>query len=205
MSAQLIHRDVGSSELTKKLSLKILDSLERTDRMVRDLLDSNRIRAGEQLPLHKEKCDVTALFEITLQELTHTFGERFTFRSTGPVQGNFDPEGLRGILENLVTNAVKYGARNAPITITLDQNDKSVIFSVHNSGNPISNEDQKILFKRHRRSESSQSSCELGWGIGLTLVQGIVEAHCGHVQVESSPDRGTTFTVTLPKLFVASC
>jgi signal transduction histidine kinase len=72
-----------------------------------------------------------------------------------------------------------------------------VQISVHNFGEPIAKEDQPTLFKAYRRTTGAQLSGKSGWGLGLTLVQAISEAHGGSVAVESDAVNGTTFTFDL--------
>ena len=70
--------------------------------------------------------------------------------------------------------------------------------TVHNWGEPIAVDDQKFLFEPFRRTKSAEVSSKRGWGLGLALVKGIVEAHGGQVSVESSRELGTTFKFVLP-------
>jgi signal transduction histidine kinase len=69
---------------------------------------------------------------------------------------------------------------------------------VHNEGKPIPTEEQAALFRPFGRAARAVASGQRGWGLGLTLVKGVAEAHGGEVHLESEPGRGTTFTVALP-------
>jgi signal transduction histidine kinase len=104
------------------------------------------------------------------------------------------------VLENLCGNAVKYGAPYRPVRVTLVQINDSVTIEVHNEGNPISAAGREKLFQPFKRIEGGDSSGRPagGWGLGLTLVKGIVQAHGGCVAVQSDPGTGTVFLVTLP-------
>lgn len=106
-------------------------------------------------------------------------------------------DGLRRLIENLASNAVKYGQENTPITISLEQDKNTVTLSIHNKGEPIPLEEQSIIFKQFRRSGSSED--KIGWGLGLPVVKGIVDAHNGSITVESEKNKGTTFIINLPK------
>jgi signal transduction histidine kinase len=103
---------------------------------------------------------------------------------------------MRRVIENLVTNALKYGAADQPITISLDKTPDGVRLTVHNEGNPIPSERQAELFTLFRRLEPMKNE---GWGLGLVLVKGIIEAHGGKVYIESSKERGTSFVLELPQ------
>ena len=85
------------------------------------------------------------------------------------------------------------------MTIGLIQTDGWVELGVHNEGNAINPEDQKTLFQLYRRPTSAVNGGQMGWGVGLSLVKGIIEAHGGTVRVESSEEKGTTFSLRLPR------
>ena len=102
------------------------------------------------------------------------------------------------MIENLAGNAVKYGDGKSPITLKFQKNENQVELSVHNFGKPIAVEDMQRLFEPYQRTGSALSGGHKGWGIGLTLVKGIVEAHGGSVKVRSSLYEGTTFSLILP-------
>ena len=98
-----------------------------------------------------------------------------------------------------MTNGIKYGDPAKKVSLDLSDEGRNVKISVHNFGNPIPPEEQKRLFEPFVRSKSAESGEQKGWGLGLTLVRGVVEAHGGKIRLESQADRGTTFTVDLPK------
>lgn len=198
MSAEMIQRQSGNVQASQSFADRIVSSVDRTDRMISDLLDANRIRSGEKLPLAIENFDLSDLVKKTLTELTAVHGERFVLSAPAPINGYWDPKGIRRILENLCSNAVKYGSPNYPIAVSLSQGAETVIIEVQNRGEVISSEDQKYLFQQFHRGRKAASGKKKGWGIGLTLVLGVAEAHGGTVTVESEIETGTIFTVTLP-------
>jgi signal transduction histidine kinase len=105
---------------------------------------------------------------------------------------------LRRVIENLISNAAKYGSPTGPITLTLEKRASEIDISVHNVGNPLPREELLQLFDPFHRSSTADASPHVGWGLGLTLVRGVAEAHGGRVHVESTPEAGTTFTLSLP-------
>jgi signal transduction histidine kinase len=196
LNAQMVARKVHDPTALYKLAARIIENLDRADQMIRDLLDANRIRAGEGLPLELSECELTALARETLEELSLEHGDRFALDAREPIQGYWSCSGLRRILENLCNNAIKYGARDRPVTVSLTRNGPDeVSVAVHNWGRPIPPEQQQLLFQQYRRIDSAQK----GWGLGLTLVEGLARAHRGSVKVESTQEAGTTFTVTLAR------
>jgi signal transduction histidine kinase len=101
------------------------------------------------------------------------------------------------VLENLVSNAVKYTLDGGSVTITAGQHDDLFRISVKDTGIGMSEEDQSHLFEGFFRASSVKRKFE-GTGLGLSLVQGIVKAHSGHIWVESALGEGSTFHVDLP-------
>ncbi|WP_257455866.1 sensor histidine kinase [Archangium lipolyticum] len=196
LNAHMLARKGSDPAVLYKLAARISENLDRADRMIRDLLDANRIRAGVELPLDVSECDLSALAREILEELSLVHGDRFVLSARHALQGYWSCSGMRRIIENLCNNAIKYGARDHPVTVSVAQNGPDeVSVSVHNWGPPIPPEDQKLLFQQYRRMNSAQK----GWGLGLTLVEGLAKAHRGTVRVESTRETGTTFTVTVAR------
>lgn len=196
-SAELIVRRPSDPDAVRKQALRIIKSIDRSNLMIKDLLDSNRLRSGGRLSLQKEECDLNDLIKECCDNLSQVYGSRFKIHSHASVKGLFDRNGLMRALENLMTNAVKYGSVDRPITISLNKSQAEICLKVHNEGTPIPLKDQASLFEYHKRA-SAQEGTQQGWGIGLTLVKGIAEAHDGKVEVESSAEDGTTFSIILP-------
>lgn len=199
MGSYLMSRKADEPVEVVKLTSRIIRNLDRIDQMIRDLLDANRIRAGERLPIDVEQCELRGLVSETLDELATIHGDRFGLQAMEAIDGHWSVSGIRRILENLCGNAIKYGAPAGPVTIRLLRHGSAQVqIEVHNEGSTITLEDQLNMFKPFRRNGSGALEKEKGWGLGLTVVRGIAEAHSGTVEVESFPGRGTTFRVTLP-------
>lgn len=196
-SAELIKKHQTPESINKNVE-KILRNLDRANLMIKDLLDSNRIKSGDKLPLQKIDCNLTELLSNIKEDLAHVYGARFIYWPGKEVHAHLDPIGLRRAIENLIINAVKYGASDRPITISLVKNKDDLRINVHNEGNAISVDDQAKLFDMYHRSDDAKKSSQQGWGIGLTLVKGIADSHNGSVEVRSSTSEGTTFTIILP-------
>lgn len=199
MTAQLMLQVKDDQKTNQELIRRIITNINRADQMISNLLDANRIRSGEMLSLEIEEFDLTALIKDTLRDLTLLHGKRFEFTSNEKASGYWDRKAVRRILENLCTNAIKYGDENTPVIITLEQKKTTVRLSVKNHGESISQEDQKSIFKQFKRTAQAHTKKKSGWGIGLTLVKGVAEAHGGKVTIKSEASVGTVFAVTLPK------
>jgi signal transduction histidine kinase len=102
---------------------------------------------------------------------------------------------MKRVLENLLTNAQKYGDSSCPITVRVQREDHLMLMSVHNEGPVIPKAEMDRLFKRYQRLEDTQVK---GWGLGLPYVRNATESHGGTVVVDSDEERGTRFTVSVP-------
>jgi signal transduction histidine kinase len=199
MSAQLALKYRENQERRERLLQRVVESIERADRMIADLLDANRIKAGEALPLHLAPCDLYAVVCRSLEDHALVHGDRFVLTGASPCEGYWSCEGMRRVVDNLADNAAKYGSADTPIAVSIRAGEAGVSLDVHNFGGELPPDETERLFTLYRRSRGAESSGKRGWGIGLTLVKGIVEAHGGRVWVESAPGKGTTFHVELPK------
>ena len=197
MSAQMLTRKEGDVGFVKKMANRIGDCMDRADSMIRDLLDASRIKAGESMVMDITEVDLNALAAEVIEDLTSVHGDRFVLDAPDLVRGHWDPEAIRRILENLSGNAVKYGAL-APVTLRLKQKGEEVAIQVHNEGEPIPEASQARLFEPFQRGTTVIGNAQKGWGIGLTLVKGLAEAHGGNVSLVSNAAEGTTFTVRVP-------
>ncbi|MBR4927567.1 MAG: ATP-binding protein, partial [Alphaproteobacteria bacterium] len=114
-------------------------------------------------------------------------------------------------VQNLIDNAIKYGANHSTVTVKaflnngfpkksdryFDDARQVIAIAVHNTGNPISPQDRQRIFERFYRLNSLKHKME-GTGLGLGIVQQIVQKHDGFIDVTSSASSGTTFTIYLP-------
>jgi PAS domain S-box-containing protein len=196
IAAQLLARgSVRLPELTDQIQVNI----DRIDKMIQDLLDANLIQAGEKLCLRLAELDVVKVARETLESIRGQHGDRFVLIAPDSLPGFLHEASLRRMIENLANNAVKYGSSDTPITVTLQNTHKqSISICVHNLGNAIPPKEQASLFNQFRRGSTADKPLQKGWGLGLTLVRGLAEAQQGQISVESSPSRGTTFSVVLP-------
>ncbi len=178
---------------------KVIIAIERTDRIIRDLLDASRAQADQPLHLPFEDCDLQRVFLDATADLTIQYGDRFRFEGSGDFTGNWPCDAIRRVLDNLASNAVKYGTKATPVTVKLVRNGGILRLSVHNEGNPLPREDQERLFEPYHRTRSAVESGRQGWGLGLTFIRSVAEALHGRVVVESGPEIGTTFSLEFPE------
>jgi signal transduction histidine kinase len=177
---------------------RVDDSIDRTDKMIRTLLDVSRAGTGSRLALELAPCDAVALVRNVLDALRLAHGDRFVLESPEHVTGHWNCDALSRAVENLVSNALKYGDPIRPVAVSVNRAHDRAILNVHNEGSFISPEDREKLFDLYRRAPSSERSGVRGWGLGLALVKAVAEAHGGTVDVDSLPETGTTFTIDIP-------
>lgn len=197
-SAQLILRRPDDQNNCIDKASRINSSMDRLDKMIRDLLDASRIRAGERIALELKNCDLSLIAREVAEDFNLGHIGKVVVLSPGRCIGYWNENGLRRIIENLTNNAIKYGQESTPVTISIAQDDSSATLSVHNEGEVISSDEEAILFQQYKRSSKTEKK-RVGWGIGLTIVQGMLDAHGGTVKVVSEEGRGTTFIIVLPK------
>lgn len=196
--ANLISREPARSDRVAGLARKITESGRRADHMLQDLLDVSRIAAGHPVPLKISRFDLVALTEEIVSEFAVQHADRFNLGCPLPVEGYWCAGSIRRLLENLISNALKYGDAASPIGIEVRRSGSEVELSVRNRGPPISPEELDALFEPFRRSSAAERRGAEGWGLGLALVSGIAHAHGGTVRAHSSQLEGTCFAITLP-------
>jgi signal transduction histidine kinase len=198
LAVDAMQRFYDEPERLRSLIATALSGLDQTDTMIQDLLDASRIREGKPISTKFKYCDLCDVVQRTYEELNFIHSERFRFARPEPIMGFWNPEGIRRAVENLGSNAVKYGSKGRLITIRLYRNADNAVISVHNEGNEIQEADRAKLFDRFYRAKSAEEAYMKGWGIGLAVVKEVAEDHDGSVSVESNKEAGTTFSITAP-------
>jgi len=111
----------------------------------------------------------------------------------------FDPDRIKQLLFNLIDNAVKYGVPNGEIVLGAEVAGNYIKLTVRDNGIGIPIGEQQKIFERFYRVDKARSREQGGAGLGLSIVQWITNAHGGTILLESQENKGTVFTVTLPK------
>lgn len=129
---------------------RMLSAVSRMDSMIENLLDVSRLRAGQGLKLELEDCNLESLVQEVVMDLSFIHGGRFVVVSDSDIRSYCSPKEIRRVVEDSAINAVKYGAHNEPITLTLNQSETQVSIIVHNEGEPLTPEAQSVLFQQFR-------------------------------------------------------
>lgn len=189
-------------ERFEKVKMMARSSLKRSIDLVESLLDSITVEAGEGITLEFEESDLLPMIQSVYTEASEIYSNPILLEcKENEITGIFDATMLRRVLENFLSNAIKYGKREKPVTITVETNEEILTIKVHNFGNPISEERQDEIFE-FLNTSSGNTGGPAGfksWGMGLTLVKAVAEAHGGLVKYDSSKKEGTTFSIVLDK------
>lgn len=198
MSAMVLERR-AENDATRDAAGRILQSGKRMSRMIGDLLDLARARLAGGIAVHREPFDLGAAVERVVNECRSSSPERaIEWQQAGDCHGEWDSDRLAQVTSNLLGNALHHGDPAQPIRVHLDGSLPSeVVLSVGNAGT-IPPEVLTHLFDPFR-SGRVRGRSDAGLGIGLYIVQQIVVAHGGRVEVESAPGRDTVFRVALPR------
>jgi len=187
----------GDPARSKIVAAKALSNAERMSGMINELLDTMAFHGGQEVQLSLSQVDICEVLKEIQVDAIEVHGPRIRLMDC-EVQGWWDRSALKRAIENLVTNASKYGQAEAPITIKAYEVHGRLMLSVHNEGVPIPPQEQECIFQMYRRAESVRKDAKQGWGIGLPYVRAIAESHGGSIGLDSSAERGTTFVIDIP-------
>lgn len=171
-------------------------------RLVQLVADMGKLADAERpgLTIAKQDVDLAAL----VSERTNGYRERLAAKDIelieqiAPTRAWGDADRITQILENLLSNALRYTNPGGTVTVALSQRGREATIVVSDTGVGIRGEDLAYIFERFWRAEQSRARRTGGAGIGLAIVRELVRAHNGRIDVHSQPGYGSRFTVTLP-------
>ena len=200
-SAQAMLETGFLAEPSLSMTNRIVRSTRRMSDMVGDLLDFTRGRLGSGIPVEREHMDMAQLVRQVVDETAAAHPKRELRCTTkGDLRGSWDGARMAQVLTNLIGNAVQYGSLDAPISVAADGETSEVVLRVHNRGPVVASSDLREIFSPLRRLATEESEPDSNsLGLGLYIAERIVTAHGGMIDVTSSSDAGTTFTVRLPR------
>ncbi|HEV2703453.1 MAG TPA: hybrid sensor histidine kinase/response regulator [Steroidobacteraceae bacterium] len=197
-SAQLADRLVHEP-IAREATARILSSGMRMSRLIEDMLDLARARVGGGIVIKREDGDLGALITPVVREhQAASPGRQIEIADSGGLQGQWDAERIAQVASNLVGNAIQHGEPEGAVEVRLDGSQPdAVVLSVVNDGT-IAPERQSGLFDPFKNGHHRVGRSE-GLGLGLYIVQQIVTAHAGRIEVRTERDRRTVFRVHLPR------
>jgi signal transduction histidine kinase len=195
----LKRRAIGPEQA--KLPEAIMRAVQRMSRLTEDMLDMTLSRLGGGVPIVRGYVDLRDVVATTIEEQAGADPTRFVTHFEGDTAGHWDRARLTQVLSNLLINAIKYGTASDPVHIRVDGRDaSSVSVEVHNQGQAISPDLLPVIFDPFRRGGDIVGRKGDGVGLGLFIADQIVRSHGGTISVVSSPDEGTSFSFTLPRV-----
>lgn len=197
------HLLLDQGRLTKSQMLvaqRIISSARRMNRMVDELVDFARGRLGSGIPISRNATDLRHVCQAVVDELhlTHP-STRIALTATGNLKGQWDKGRLTQALSNLAWNAVQYSTSSSVIRIDAVGEVRSVRLTVTNEGSTIAADELASLFEPFRRGRRRRKNAS-GLGLGLYIVDRIVRAHEGTIEVRSNRADGTSFIIRLPRV-----
>ncbi|WP_395815223.1 ATP-binding protein [Archangium minus] len=200
LSAHALLKREELNERSTKNAARIITSAERASRLIRDLLDFTQARLGTGIPVYRKPVDLHAVTRAALEELHVAFPEReLLIEHEGDGCGEWDGERLGQVVQNLVGNALRYSPEGTPVRVVIRAEEGHLLLSVSNQGQPIQEDLLPRLFQAMQRGASEMDPSTRSVGLGLFIVDHIVRAHGGTIDVKSSEAEGTTFRVRLPR------
>lgn len=179
------------------MAQRVLASARRMGGMVEDLLDVTRIRQHGGLSLRVAPMQMDDFCERAIAEIAEGHGRSVELLTQGLLTGEWDSERLGQLLTNLLGNALRHGDAAQPVQLSLDGSNPAAVQMKISNGGCIPAELLPVLFEPFRGTNGGGGRRE-GLGLGLFIVQQIVQSHGGTIEVRSADDH-TCFTVTLPR------
>ncbi|MBI5067335.1 MAG: GAF domain-containing sensor histidine kinase [Deltaproteobacteria bacterium] len=194
-STQLALRRAGPDEALQRALRRASNSAERMGRMIEDLLDFTRARLGGGIPLSRREADLGKIARYAVEEAQAANPEHPLVHRLHYEKGEYDPDRMSQVVQNLIANALQHGAPRAPVVVETRPEPDAMVLEVSNQGQAIPAELLPELFEPFRRGAHGKAR---NLGLGLFIVREVVRSHGGTVEVSSSAQT-TTFTVRLPR------
>lgn len=202
MSAEVLLANEHLPDEVLSLAARVKNSSARMARMIEDLIDFARTQMGTRLPTSQSRVELIDVVKQVVDEIQAAHPSReLVYSSHTKIVGEWDQARLAQLFSNLIGNAVQHGEVGRPVQVSVTRHDAFVKVGIHNEGPPIGLEAVEKIFEPLMRAvvkEAERRNNQPGIGLGLYVAREIAKAHGGSIEVRSSAQEGTTFTVTLP-------
>ena len=203
LSAQILRDERTCSPSSSEVILQIASSGDAMARMLNDFLDFAGTQLGKPMPVSPAPTDLAAVCTDVIKEIsTANPSRKFRQEVHGDITGEWDAARLRQLLSNLLGNAVQHGSAATVIEVDIKGEASDVVLSVRNEGSPIPTGLLPRVFEPlvSGYSPDARAGRRNGsMGLGLYIAREVVTAHGGRIEVKSSDEDGTVFTVKLPR------
>lgn len=201
-ASTLTREDVRWNEAILKDSLQVIEEeADRLNSLVDNLITASKLQTHRALDITPDATDLQAVAARSVarfqkQTAKHTLS--LNFAPNFPIV-HADEVRIRQVMDNLVSNAIKYSPQGGKIEVGGSYDANSVTIYVKDEGIGMASVDQERLFERFYRVDNVLSRKTEGTGLGLYLSRAIVDAHGGKIYVDSAPNKGSTFYFTIPR------
>ncbi|MDF2859513.1 MAG: histidine kinase, partial [Neobacillus sp.] len=201
--SEAIVDDIAESQEEKKEMAKVIyDESLRMGRLVNELLDLARMEAGH-IQLMIEDVNLSSF----LNRIVHKFqglARENDIHLGVEIENDipdisFDPDRIEQVLTNLIDNAIRHTPEGGSVKLTGSMDEIGVRVEVSDSGSGIPEEDLPFVFERFYKADKARTRGRTGTGLGLAIAKNIIDAHRGHISVQSKIGQGTTFSFLLPR------
>jgi len=168
--------------------------------LINDLLDLSRIESGKGFKIKKAPIDIGGIILENI-DLFQAQTDKHTFKVNLPhdlVKIEADKDKINQVIENLISNAVKFSPEGGEITVSIEEAKDKLKVNISDNGMGISEKDLSHVFEKFYRAENASRAAIGGTGLGLAIAKYIVESHGGEISVESKLGKGSTSSFTLP-------
>jgi signal transduction histidine kinase len=202
MSAHVLPMVSNDKAEIVECGLRITRSASVMERMIGDLLDYTRTRLGAGMPVKPSPMDLAALGRELIDEFRAAHPtRRIEIRTDGEVKGLWDSDRIRQAMSNLLGNAIQHGSADFPVTLSIRGARSEVVIAVHSGGDPIPVGELPKIFDpliRGASADQPQKNRPGSIGMGLYIAREVAKSHGGRIDVTSTVEDGTTFTIRVP-------
>ncbi|OAI54422.1 hypothetical protein AYO47_02940 [Planctomyces sp. SCGC AG-212-M04] len=203
MSANLLPMVTDDKAEIVECGVTIGQSASVMERMISDLLDYTRTRLGAGMPVSPAPMDLAGVGRELIAEYRAAHPDReIEFRTDGDLKGRWDFDRIRQAMSNLMGNALQHGSPDFPVTLSLRGEEASVYIDIHNGGDPIPPGELPKIFDPLIRGSSAdhpKTNRPGSIGMGLYIAREVAKSHNGRIDVSSTAEHGTSFTIRLPR------
>lgn len=201
-SEAIVDDIAGTDEEKKEMARVIYDESLRMGRLVNELLDLARMEAGH-IRLTMEEIDVNPYLQRIIRKFQGLAKDKeisleCNLNSKGTFK-LFDPDRIEQVLTNLIDNAIRHTPDHGEVIVSEHSDERGLFIEVKDSGSGIPEEDIPFVFERFYKADKARTRSSSGTGLGLAIAKNIIEAHKGHITVQSKLGQGTTFSIFIPR------
>jgi PAS domain S-box-containing protein len=199
---QIMQRESDRNGNDRSLNLftKMDTQLNRTTKLINDLLDVGKIHTGKYT-MTKEELDIDAVVRESVENCQRFSPiHKIVLKGKTKEKVYADKDRLHQVLANLITNAIKYSFDSVDIVVTLRKDKNNIIIGVQDFGIGIEKNETQKIFERFFRADTKARDRTSGLGLGLYISHELVKQHNGFIQVKSKVGEGSTFYIYLPRL-----